>query len=371
MRILADANMAGVDTLFGGLGEVERFDGRTLAAAQLDGVDVLLVRSITRVDEALLAHSTLRFVGTATSGFDHVDRDALQRRGIPFAWAPGSNADSVVDYVLSVLCHHPQKLAALLAGERLGIIGYGHIGRRLQQRLDRLGIGVVAYDPWLDAGDYPVLGDLASVLGCPVVSMHAALTDASPWPSRHMLDIEALGGLPDEALLINAGRGELVATDVLLELHEARPDLSLVLDVWEREPQIDQALLDVVRFGTAHIAGYSYDGKLRATEMLRDSLCKALDLELEDRGSPLPALDVDVPAGLDTGEILCLLVKRVYDVAEDDRLLRAAMPGGFDALRKQYRQRRELSSLRVANAAALEAEALALCRALGCEVQSC
>lgn len=363
--------MAGVDSLFGGLGQVERFDGRALAAAQLDGADVLLVRSITRVDDTLLGGSTLRFVGTATSGFDHVDRDALQRRGIPFAWAPASNADSVVDYVLSVLCHHPEKLAELSDGEPLGIIGYGHIGRRLHRRLERLGIRVMAYDPWLDAGQYPALVDLASVLGCPVVSMHAALTDAAPWPSRHMLDVQALGALPNRALLINAGRGELVSTEALQELNRARPDISLVLDVWEGEPEIDQSLLDIVRFGTAHIAGYSFDGKLRASEMLRDSLCEALGIDAGTSGSPLAPLDVTVPLGLDARAVLCLLVAKVYDVAEDDRLLRAAMPGGFDALRKHYRQRRELSSLRIANAAALNAEVLEVCRALGCEVQSC
>lgn len=363
--------MAGVDALFGDLGVIERFDGRTLEPAQLAGADALLVRSITRVDDALLADSSLRFVGTATSGFDHIDRDALERRGIPFAWAPGSNADSVVDYVFSVLCHHPQRLAGLLGGQRLGIIGYGHIGRRLHRRLDRLGIDVVAYDPWLDAGQHPALDDLAAVLACPVISIHAALTDASPWPSRHMLDSQALAGLPDQALLINAGRGELIATGELLELHAARPDVSLVLDVWEGEPNIDNGLLEAARFGTAHIAGYSYDGKLRASAMLRDALCNALDLDRATQASPLAPVEVELPAGLQAGELLCQLAGRVYDVAEDDRLLRAAVPGGFDALRKQYRQRRELSSLRIANCADLDAESVALCRALGCETDPC
>ena len=147
MKILADRNMTGVADIFTPLGEVSLFDGRVLTPDDLAGVDILLVRSVTRVDAALLARHRPRFVGSATSGFDHVDRDWLAAENIPFAHAPGSNADSVVDYVLSVLCRHRGHLDRLLAGEALGIVGYGHIGKRLRERLSRLGIRCRAYDP--------------------------------------------------------------------------------------------------------------------------------------------------------------------------------------------------------------------------------
>ena len=130
MKILADRNMTGVADIFAPLGEVALFDGRVLTPADLAGVDVLLVRSVTRVNAALLAQHRTRFIGSATSGFDHVDRAWLDAEGIPFAHAPGSNADSVVDYVLSVLSHHRNHLDRLLAGEPLGIIGYGSLGAR-------------------------------------------------------------------------------------------------------------------------------------------------------------------------------------------------------------------------------------------------
>ena len=366
MKILADANMAGVREIFAPLGEVELFEGRGLSTDQLAGVDVLLIRSVTRVDDDLLGEHSPAFIGTATSGFDHVERAVLEARGIPFAWAPGSNADSVVDYVLSALCHHPQRLAGLLAGEPLGIVGYGHIGRCLHRRLERLGIHCLAYDPWLDAARYPALSTLEEVLACPVLCLHAALTDAQPWPSRHMLDVQLLQQLPESALLLNAGRGELLATKVLLELHDARRDISLVLDVWENEPSVDARLLEAARFGTAHIAGYSYDGKLRATQMLYSAACDALGREAAAGGELLPPVELEIDTGLGRDELVCRLVAAVYDVAEDDSALRNAMPDGFDGLRKQYRQRRELSAVQVVNGAELDPAARETCEALGC-----
>ena len=367
MRILADRNMAGVADVFSSLGEVELFDGRALQAEQVVGADILLVRSVTPVDLELLGDARPAFVGTATSGFDHVNRDWLAEQDIPFAHAPGSNADSVVDYVLSVLCRYPEQLQQLFAGEPLGIIGYGNIGKRLHQRLERLGIRCLAYDPWLS--DLPALSTLDAVLACPVLCLHAALTREAPWPSVHMLDADLLSTLPRDALLVNAGRGELLATEALLALNAQRPDVRLVLDVWEREPHPNPDLLSVCDIGTAHIAGYSYDGKLRATRMLYEAACLALGQEPDPAAGKLPPVDLEAPVDLSADALIDYLVLQVYDVQEDDVALRAAMPDGFDDLRKQYRKRRELSSLRVTNAAVLDPAALATCGALG--VQTC
>ncbi len=362
MKLLADRNMAGL-AMLETLGEVELFDGRALDARALADADALLVRSVTRIDDALLDGGKLRFVGSATSGIDHVDRAALAARGIPFAYAPGSNADSVVDYVLSALCQHPAQFARLLDGEPLGIIGYGHIGRRLHQRLARLGISCRAYDPWLEGLE--ALAELDAVLSCPVLCLHAALTREMPWPSEHMLDAEQLSQLPFEALLLNAGRGELIATEVLLSLAASRPDISLVLDVWEGEPELEQRLLQHSRFGSAHIAGYSTDGKLRATGMLAAALCDALGLQTDNPAAiGLPALPVSVPAKLRGQALLSWLVGQVYDLREDDAMLRAVAPGGFDQLRKQYGLRREVGALSIENLDSLDPASQALCQAL-------
>ena len=365
MKILADRNMVGVDELFAGLGEVETFEGRELR--DVGDADILLVRSVTRVDESLLGDRRPRFVGTATSGYDHVDREFLAGQGIPFAHAPGSNADSVVDYVLSALGHAGDRWEALLSGEPVGIIGYGRIGRRLHERLARLGIRCLAYDPWLSREQWPVLTDLEAVLHCPVLCLHASLTRETPWPSFHMLDAEQLGQLPPGGILINAGRGELIATGELQALAGQRPDLQLVLDVWESEPGIDEGLLASCLYGTAHIAGYSHDGKLRATGMLYEAACTALGLQGSRDAGTFDPVQVS-PPGLSGPDLLRWLVARVYDIREDDRALRDGGAEGFDRLRREYRRRRELSSLEIADAASLSPLDLELCRALGCRL---
>ncbi len=208
---------------------------------------------------------------------------------------------------------------------------------------------------------------LFSIIKQAVVSIHASLTDEAPWPSFHMLDAVALDRLPPGALLINAGRGELLATDALLTLGSRRPDLELVLDVWENEPSIDATLLSRARFGTAHIAGYSHDGKRRATGMLYREACRALGRPSRPDAPGGDGVVVEAPR-LQGPELLRWLVQRVYDIREDDSLLRQAMPDGFDRLRKTYRRRRELSSLAIANSRELDTGQRELCAALGCKL---
>ncbi len=366
MRILADCNMVSADSIFSSLGRVELVDGRAIEAQQLQGIDVLLVRSVTQVNAQLLGDCLPRFIGTATSGVDHVDRDFLGRRGIPFAWAPGSNADSVVDYVLSALCHCEDKLERILAGAPVGIIGFGHIGRRLRSRLQALGITVRAYDPWLAADDAAELCSLAEVLACEVVSIHAELTRQQPWPSYHLLGANELSQLCPDALLINAARGEIIDSHALLTVARQRSDLQLVLDVWEDEPIVSADLLQRCRFGSAHIAGYSTDGKIRATHMLFDACCAALQFDGGQTSQGLPLVSVSVPLEKTGADLIRWLVAQVYNIRDDDDLLRGAMPGGFDPLRKQYRERRELGLLEIVNFEQLTAQAAELCLALGC-----
>ena len=152
LNIVADENMEGVIEAMDDIGPVHLVNGRTLRREDLQEADVLLVRSVTPVNEALLNSTPVRFVGTATSGFDHVDRAYLQREGIDFAHAAGSNANAVVEYVLGAIAMVDDKLEQLFAGGWVGIIGYGTIGKSLASRLSKLGISYVVYDPWLEKG---------------------------------------------------------------------------------------------------------------------------------------------------------------------------------------------------------------------------
>jgi len=375
LRILADENIPAVEHYAAGLGTVRRFSGRALQAAQLADVDVLLIRSVTRVDATLLASCPgLRFVGTATSGFDHVDRVLLRERGIGFAHAPGSNANSVVEYVLAAIAAVGDHLERILSGTPVGIIGCGVIGTAVAARLDALGVDYRMYDPWLPPGALGRPAELPAVLECGVITLHAELTQRQPWPSYHLLDGDSLAGIPSSSLLINASRGAVVDNAALGQVLAAAGSPEVVLDVWEGEPAIDPALLRRVVLGTPHIAGYSLDGKLLATRMLVAAMATELALPWDDPGSAAgapPALLV--PAACSDAELLRAILAQRYDIRADDHALRAATMGvgqeaaasGFDRLRRNYPDRREVLASPVA-AGRLSAPARRLLQALGC-----
>ena len=375
ITVLADENIPGVEHYLGPRVTVRYVNGRALRKAQLRGVDALLVRSVTRVDETLLAGSSIQYVGTTTSGVDHIDQNYLSRCGIAFAHAPGSNANSVVEYVLTAIAAAGQKLENILDGARVGIVGYGVIGRALAARLKALGVRYSVFDPWLDQSAIPSGAELSAVLDCDVVSLHAELTHHQPWPSMHLLADAELKCMRTGSLLINASRGPVVDNKALLTLLQTRDDLSVVLDVWEGEPDITSGLLERVALGSAHIAGYSLDGKIQATRIVSEALCNHFAVAQPTGESPLadpPA--VNAPANLSDAELVRHLLQSRYDIFEDDGLLRQAVlhnkssaspEQGFDLLRKQYRVRRELAGAAV-EGAALSHPQLQLIRALGC-----
>ena len=161
-----------VEELFGDFGEVVRMPGRTLTQTDLLDADVLLVRSVTNVDQQLLDGTGIRFVGSATIGTDHIDQQYLAKEHIAFANAPGCNANSVVNYVFAAL----SQLNVDWQTKRVGIIGCGNVGGLLYQTLKTMGVDCCCYDPFLNTGQIPDLTDLESVLSCDVISMHTPLT---------------------------------------------------------------------------------------------------------------------------------------------------------------------------------------------------
>lgn len=369
LRIAADRDIAGLADFFSQLGEIEAHPGRSIERRDLTATDLLLVRSITPVGESLLRDTPVRFVGSATSGFDHVDRDYLDRCGIGFAYAPGSNANSVVEYVLSAIACSGDHLERLLRGGRVGIVGYGMIGRALTRRLGALGIDSCWYDPWLEPG--PGAAPMNEVLQSQVVSLHAELTTKEPWPSYHLLGPVQLAAMAPEQLLINASRGAVVDNAALLELLRGGQGPGVVLDVWEGEPRLDQRLLPYLLFGTAHIAGYSLDGKLQGTRMLFEAANRQLHLGTAMPAAAGPAVQtLRLSAGGGRAGFLRRAITTGYDIREDDRLLRATCTGdqgpgeGFDSLRREYRVRRELAHSRVEGN--FSADELGLLEALGC-----
>ena len=361
LRIVADENIPFVEEVFSPLGEVIKLPGRTMSAAQVFDADVLLVRSVTPVNKALLQGSRVRFVGTCTIGTDHLDLAWLQQQGITFASAPGCNANSVVQYALAVMA----RLRPNWRSMTVGIVGCGNVGGRLRQMLLALGVRVRCCDPWLNPDQMLELTSLERVLASDIVCLHTPLVHELPHPTWHLLDQQKLQQLGRGALLINAGRGAVVDNQALKSVLASRNDLTVALDVWEPEPLLDLELMQRVAVATPHIAGYSYDGKVGGTVQIAAALYKHLGLGIAPSLHELLSVDVSShqvlqwPPAMTSAvadEWLNAAILATYNVMDDDRRCREALLAAreesararaFDELRKHYPKRREFNSYQV------------------------
>lgn len=357
MRILADENIPLVDAFFSEHGDIRRMPGRSINKAALEQTDVLLVRSVTRVDRELLEGSAVRFVGTCTIGTDHLDIDYFEQAGIAWASAPGCNARGVVDYVLGSLLALAEGEGVALDERRYGVVGAGEVGGRLVEVLRGLGWDVRVCDPLRQArevGDFVGLDEIMAE--CDVISLHTPLTLEGAHSTFHLLDEARLEQLRPGAWLINAARGAVVDNAALRAQLARRPDIQAVLDVWEGEPQVDVELAELCWIATPHIAGYSLDGKLRGTAQIYGEFCasKGLQPTVELAGlmpvAPLRGLSFDASAS--PADVLATICRAVYDPRRDDAAFRRSLGenqdrrrSDFDRLRKQYPARREIDGL--------------------------
>jgi erythronate-4-phosphate dehydrogenase len=354
VKILVDENMPYARELFSRLGEVRAVPGRPIPTDALTDADALMVRSVTKVNEALLGDKAIKFVGTATAGTDHVDQSWLTQAGIGFSAAPGCNAIAVVEYVFSALLMLAERDGFALADRTVGIVGVGNVGGRLQKRLEALGIKTLLCDPPRadngDEGDFRSLDEL--VAEADVITFHTPLYKEGQYKSLHLADEALIRRLKPGTILINACRGPVVDNAALLKCLEEGQNLSVVLDVWEPEPDLNLALLDKVDLGTSHIAGYTLEGKARGTTQVFEAYSQFIGQPQEVALSTLlPAPEfgrISLHGPLDQ-PTLKRLAHLVYDVRRDDAPLRkvAGIPGEFDKLRKNYLERREWSSLTV------------------------
>lgn len=354
MKIVADENMPYAQELFGQLGEVRLVAGRQLNTESLADADVLMVRSVTKVNGDLLSGSKVRFVGTATAGTDHVDDIWLKQHGIGFSGAPGCNAIAVVEYVFSSLLMLAERDGFRLSDKTVGIVGVGNVGSRLNNRLKAWGVKTLLCDPpraRIDNSEtFWPLDKL--VKEADILTFHTPLNKDGADKTFHMVNEDVLAALPTGRILINASRGAVVDNIALMRALEKGKRLSTVLDVWEPEPDLLLPLLDIVDIGTPHIAGYTLEGKARGTTQIYQALSEYIDKPKSiELSTLLPQAEfnrITFHGELDE-QRLKRLVHLVYDVRRDDSPLRkvAAQRGEFDRLRKEYVERREWSSLTV------------------------
>lgn len=376
MRILADENIPLVDAFFSEHGDIRRMPGRRINKAALEDIEILLVRSVTRVDRELLEGSSVRFVGTCTIGTDHLDLDYFVEAGITWASAPGCNARGVVDYVLGSLLALAEGEGVQLKHRRYGVIGAGEVGSRLVEVLRGTGWDVRVCDPLRQASELGEFVDLDEILReCDVISLHTPLTLDGEHSTFHLLDSNRLERLRPGAWLINAARGAVVDNLALRDQLARRPDIQAVLDVWEGEPQVDVELAELCWIATPHIAGYSLDGKLRGTAQIYQAFCDSKGLEPKVQlaalmpAPPLRSLSFD--ASVTPEDLLATICRAVYDPRRDDAAFRRSLSADeeqrrieFDQLRKHYPPRREVDGLQIEFSSS-EPELERVVRALG------
>ncbi|NRB42478.1 MAG: 4-phosphoerythronate dehydrogenase [Pseudomonadales bacterium] len=346
LQIVADENIPSLPQLLTQNVELRFIPGRQIQPADLQQADVLLVRSVTQVNAALLEGSQIAFVGSCTIGTDHIDLDYLQRQGIAFANAPGCNADAVVDYVLAAMFSYQADMS-YFCGKTAGIVGLGQVGTRLSSRLSALGMKVLAYDPFVDAAT----ATYEQVLAADIVSFHVPITRSGDFPTYHMLAANELKQLKPGAVLINSCRGQVFDNQALQQFidRQSKSEASVytVLDVYEDEPSPNEKLLLSLDVATAHIAGYSQQGKIRGS--LQVVMAMLAHFKRDDALDDLLAL-TRRPLKLDAADSAASWVKAAYDIkADSEAFLTSYLSDDtnyallFDQYRKHYPVRTEFS----------------------------
>lgn len=297
--------------------------------------DALIIRTRTRCNEALLGNSNVRFVATATIGYDHIDTAFMQRAQIAWTNCPGCNATSVAQYVRnSILC--------LGCRGKVGIVGYGHVGKAVKKALETIGCEVLINDPPLAAfglcdSSVP-LSSLAEQ--CDIISFHTPLTKEGEYPTFHLADESFLRSLKRKPVIINTARGGVVDEHALLRAYDAGLVSDMIIDTWEGEPHINAELLQKAFIATPHIAGYSADGKSNAARMALRAVCHHFGITISDEERFLALTAPPLPEHIQlTGDPVKDALALYSPLADSARL--KAAPADFEALRNNYPLRRE------------------------------
>ncbi len=364
MKIIADENIPFIEKACKTItDDIELIAGRAITPRMVKDADALLVRSITKVNAKLLDGSSIKFVGTATIGTDHIDIDYLKDKNIGFASAPGSNATSVAEYITAALLTIAHRKNIILKGKTIGIVGVGNVGSRVEKKALALGMTPVLNDPPLQeqTGNTQRYRPIEEIYDCDIITMHTPLTKTGPHATYHLCDDQFFKNIRPGCIFLNSSRGGVHQTSAIKSAVNSRAISSLVLDVWEDEPDIDVELLKMTDIATPHIAGYSYDGKIKGMVMIYQAMCEHLGLPIKSKTEdflPAPVVPtIHVEAQGDDQQKIYQTVKRIYDIEADDHRCRGIIDTPvhergqyFDKLRKTYPVRREFQNTAITGA---------------------
>lgn len=354
MLIVADDKIPFLKGVLEPFADVVYLPGKDISVSAVREADAIITRTRTRCDESLLKGSKVRFIGTATIGYDHIDTAWCQNNGIYWTNAPGCNSSSVLQYITSALLYLDEKEGVELKGKTIGIVGVGNVGSKVEQFARLMGMNVLLNDPPRarreGEGGFVTLDYLLQ--NSDIVTCHVPLNRSGIDSTFHLFNNENFKKMKSSSWFINSSRGEVVATEALKTSLSSGIVKGAILDVWENEPNIDIELMNMTLLSTPHIAGYSSDGKAKATSMVVNALASFFNLPISDwypdnLPKPLDSSVIEIDGlGVSTRHIVSCAIKNVYDIEADSYSLRQNT-SSFELLRGNYPTRREFLSYSV------------------------
>lgn len=347
MKVIIDDKIPYIKGALESVAEVVYLPGNKTTPQIVRDADAIITRTRTRCNERLLAGSSVKFIATATIGFDHIDTDYCDQAGIKWTNAPGCNSSSVEQYIASALLVMAEKKGFELSEKTIGIIGVGNVGSKVARIAEIFGMKILLNDPpRARAEGKQSFVDLNVILEqADIITLHVPLNPEGIDKTYHLADETFFVKMKKRPIFINSCRGEVNDILALKEALKSRQISGAVIDCWEKEPNIDPDLLDLVDLATPHIAGYSKDGKANGTSMSIQALSRFFHLDIDDwkcEHVELPASTEIYLKGTNKSEqnIFSEAILATYDIREDDQRLRNSLDT-FEKQRGDYPLRRE------------------------------
>ncbi len=353
MKIVADDKIPFLKGVLEPYTDVVYLPGKEITRKVLMDADALLIRTRTKCTEELLKGTSVRFIGTATIGFDHIDIEYCRKKSIFWTNAPGCNSSSVQQYIAAALLKMSSEFRFSLKDKTIGIVGVGNVGSKVEKLARIIRMKVLLNDPPRarreGEKDFVSLGNI--LFESDIVSLHVPLNIVGEDCTYHLFNNQAFKKMKKGTWFINASRGEVADTAALKKVLDSNKLGGAILDVWENEPDIDLELMSKTFLATPHIAGYSTDGKANGTSIVINSLCKHFNLPLKEwYPSNVPNPEKPIISigckGLSDEDVIKEAVFQTYNIDEDNINLRFN-PSDFEKQRGDYRIRREFPAYTV------------------------
>lgn len=354
MKIIADKNIPFLKGVAEKFGEVEYLAGAKFSNERIKDADVLIIRTVAKMDEQMLHDTSVKLICTATIGYDHIDTAYCENNGIIWKNAPGCNSSSVQQYVTSALLLMADKKGFDLTNTTIGIVGVGNVGKKVARACEALGMRVLLNDPIREkeenSCDFVSLDVIKQEAD--VITFHTPLTKEGMYKTYHLVDDDFFATLNRRPIIINSARGGIVDTEAIKGAIRTNKISGAVIDCWENEPDIDFEYLEMVDIATPHIAGYSADGKANATRMSLETIARFFDLDrapIDYINPPAPAESIIDMKKFDSNKRFVSAMLATYNPMTDFEALKS-MPTAFKTLRNEYPLRREYLAYTVLNA---------------------